>query len=803
MSAVPMPRVVEPVGIAWPPDSAVVVLAKTDTDVEAALIRRWAESVGAPVHSSAPAAVAAAGDSAVIVPVRVHWTVELERDPQAGLRSALARIRLPQPGALRDRGQSRALARDPDSARLLIGAPATRAELRTRWTERELDPKALNLDSAAAFAAFVDRQADIVLGMAERRLLGDRFRAPLGIVEELLNNRDFIEHAEKLAGQIGRSPESVLADCKVYLGEMASAERRWAIDVWAAWARSLHSRSYDLDVDREQLARLRELSTRHPMVFLPTHKSNLDPYVMASITYENGLPHNHVLGGINMMFWPLSPLFKRIGAVGIRRSFRDNAVYRFVLARYLGFLAAKRFNLEFYVEGTRSRTGKLLPPMMGLLNYLCDAVEEQGLSDVLLVPTAIVYDLLHEAEETTAESRGAVKQVEGIRWLAHFVKQQRQGHLGEVHVRFGEPINLRAALATYLVGENGVPTDAKQLAARSRLARSKVAFEVCTRINRASMVTAPALVTFALLGAGDRALTLPEVRAVVAPILEFALSRDTLVDGATRELATDVGVLATLTKLVDSDVVECYGGGPETVYRIGPDQELIAAFYRNATVHIFVDRAILELAFLHVSATGGGMIGAWREAMRLRDLLKFEFFFSEKDEFRQELQAELRHIEPDEARWEKLEDIGAQLAERGPLVAQRTLRSFVESYAVVADYLVAAGPVAVDPKAAAQACLGLGKQFHLQRRVTSSEAISMHLFRNGFALAANRGLLGAGAEVLDGRVAFAAQLDDLLARLERINQYELHRVATAREALRSKHLTGNQTETAVATTGAT
>jgi len=806
-AAGPLPQVVEPVGPAWPPaaDHPLVVLAKTGSRVELDLIRRWAAGMGAEVHTAAGDAVAAAGKTdATIVPVRVHWAAaEPATEPIAGLRSALGRVRLPQPPALRERIQTRALDQHPDRARLLIGAPATCAELRTRWAERELNPKTLDLDSAAAFAAFVDRQADIVLGMAERRVLGDRFRAPLAIVEELLNNRDFVRRAEELAVRIGRNPESVLADCKVYLEEMASAEKRWAIDIWSAWSRSLHSRSYDLDVDAAQLERLRELSGRHPLVFLPTHKSNLDPYVMSSITYENGLPLNHVLGGINMMFWPLSPLFKRIGAVGIRRSFRDNAVYRFVLGRYLGFLVAKRFNLEFYVEGTRSRTGKLLPPMMGLLNYLADAVEEQGLDEVLLIPTAIVYDLLHEAEETTAESRGAVKQAEGIRWLVHFVKQQRQGHLGEVHVRFGEPINLREALHTYLVGEDGPPTDPKELAARSRLARSKVAFELCSRINRATMVTAPALVTFALLGAGDRALTLPEVRAVVAPILEFVLSRDALVDTATRELRTDAGVLRTLTKLVDNHVVERYDGGPDPVYRIGPDQELIAAFYRNATVHIFVARAILELAFLHVTAHGGGMIGAWREARRLRDLLKFEFFFSEMEEFRQELLTEVRRIEPDEARWEKLEDIGAELAERGPLVAQRALRSFVESYAVVAEYLVAAGPVAVDPKLAAQECLGLGRQFQLQRRVTSSEAISTHLFRNGFALAANRNLLGPGAEVLQRRIGFAAELDDVLARLELINQHELAHVAAAREALRTKHLTTGQDSPAgiVTTTG--
>jgi glycerol-3-phosphate O-acyltransferase len=391
--------------------------------------------------------------------------------------------------------------------------------------------------------------------------------------------------------------------------------------------------------------------------------------------------------------------------------------------------------------------------------------------------------VLHEAAEMTVESHGATKKAESVFWLLHFARQQRQRHLGQVHVRFGEPINVYDALAQYAQPKQDAPAPADARAVK-RLARSKLAFELCTRINRATMVTAPALVTFTLLGVGDRALTLPEVRAVLAPVVGLLNASGALMSTATAELATEAGVARTLSTLVDENVLERYDGGAEPVYRIGPEQELVAAFYRNATVHVFVNRAILELAFLKVEQTGGGMVGAWRECLRLRDLLKFEFFFAEKEEFRQELLAELRLIEPDEARWEKLDSIGTDMRAHGPLVAQRALRSFIEAYAVVAEYLVSCGPVAVEAEAAAKACLGLGKQFKLQRRVTSSEAVSTHLFRNGLALAANRGLLGAGSDVLAKRVEFAAELDDVLSRLEEINSVELAHTRQMRGATR-------------------
>jgi glycerol-3-phosphate O-acyltransferase len=787
MATLEQPRVVEPVGAAWPPapGAPVVVLGKAASSFERRLLHSYADSIGAPVRWAAADAVAEArANDASIVPVRVGWLTELDEETPgqaARLRSTLARgLKSATAGTFRRRGQARLLGRDPSHTRILVGNPATVNELQARWSERELAPSPDR--SEAEFAAFVDRQADIVLEMAERRLHGDRFRAPRAVVAEILNNREFVGRAEALAAKLGRSPEGVLADCRVYLEEMAADEKRWVMDYWAAYSRALHSRAYDLDLDPDQLARLRELSRRHALMFLPSHKSNLDPYVMFTVTYENGLPVNHVLGGINMMFWPLGPAAKRIGVVGIRRSFRDNPVYPFVLGRYVNFLIAKRFNLEFYVEGGRSRQGKLLPPKMGLLHYLADAVTEHDLRDVLIIPTAIVYDVLHEAAEMTVESHGATKKAESVFWLLHFARQQRQRHLGQVHVRFGEPINVHEALAQYAVPKDGAaPGDARAV---KRMARSKLAFELCTRINRATMVTAPALVTFTLLGVGDRALTLPEVRAVLEPVVGMLKRADALMSTAVGELTTEAGVARTLSTLVDENVVERYDGGAEPVYRIGPEQELVAAFYRNATVHVFVNRAILELAFLKVEQTGGGMVGGWRECLRLRDLLKFEFFFADKEEFRQELWAELRLIEPDESRWEKLDAIGAEMKANGPLVAQRALRSFVEAYAVVAEYLVSCGPVAVDAETAAEACLGLGKQFKLQRRVTSSEAVSTHLFRNGLALAANRGLLGPGADAHAKRVEFAAELDDVLARLEEINSVELAHIAQMRGAIR-------------------
>jgi glycerol-3-phosphate O-acyltransferase len=562
----------------------------------------------------------------------------------------------------------------------------------------------------------------------------------------------------------------VLTDARAYLQEMATQQQRVARDVWVRWARFLYERAYDLKVDPADMERLRELSAKHPLVFLPSHRSNLDGYVMAALLHDHGLPPNHTLGGINMAFWPLGPLGRRVGVIWIRRTFKGNEVYKFTLRRYLGFLVQKRFNLEWYIEGGRSRTGKLLPPRLGLFNYLADAVEELGIEDVQVVPVSITYDELQEVAEMTTESRGQKKPAEGVRWLVDFARSQ-QGTFGGVHVTFGEPLALTPALRE----QAGDPPadDPAAVAAASRLARSKVAFEILTRINRATPVTPTSLVTLALLGGEDRALTVEELRTALTPQLEHVRVREIPGSERAEELTTTDGVRRAIATLRGNGVVETFSDGPEPVVRIGPEQELVAAFYRNTAIHWFLNRAIVELGLFGAATRETGedpAAAALEDAFRIRDLLKFEFFFPEKDEFKAELQAEVARIDPSwrEQGPDRITELGEAIGASGILMAHRVLRSFVESYLIVADHLARQGDDAVDADEVVQGSLDLGRQYRLQRIVTSEEAVSTHLFRSALKLAANRDLVDPGPELAARRTAFAEELRDVQRRLRHI-----------------------------------
>jgi glycerol-3-phosphate O-acyltransferase len=238
------------------------------------------------------------------------------------------------------------------------------------------------------------------------------------------------------------------------------------------------------------------------------------------------------------------------------------------------------------------------------------------------------------------------------------------------------------------------------------------------------------------------------------------------------ELAATSGIDQALDILLEHGVVTCFENGREPVYSISRHNELVAAFYRNSVIHWFVNRSIAELALVRAAEEEPGSDQAevaWSEAFRLRDVLKFEFFFGDRDRFRGELREELALIEP---AWHSaseftLADVGRALVDSGALMAHRVLSSFLESYRVVAECLLG-HPVSgsFDQAAFLTDCLAFGQQLRLQHRITSGEAVSSELFRSALKLAENRGLLdSANPELGRGRAAFAAELRDLVRRI--------------------------------------
>ena len=704
----------------------------------------------------------AAGDDPLLAPLRVAWFPKERGGERAAVLSDLLRLRDPHdPGTLRQR---LLLLYARDRCRIVAGEPAPASELRLRWREGA----GSDVEQTTGLAEFVARQAALALERAERRLRGARYKVPHLLNDDILNRPGFRGGIARLARALGRAPESVTREASRDLREIAATHSPYVIDLVAHGIRLLYRRGYgeSLHYDRAQLEQVKALAQQHPVVFLPSHKSNLDHLVLQYALHENGHPPNHTAGGINMNFFPVGPLVRRSGVFFIRRSFKDDPVYKFVLQHYIDYLVEKRFTLEWYVEGGRSRTGKLLPPRFGMLAYVVDAYRRGKAEDVMLVPVSIAYDQIQDVGEYAAEQGGAPKQRESFSWFVRMVRRLGRRY-GGIHIRFGEPLSLAKSLGRAAPATEPDP-DEQSLAVR------KLAFEVCVRINRATPITPCSLVTLAMVGSGFRALSVDETVAALRNLLRFVRSRGL---PTTEELRLDEPdeVRRQLDALVENGVVSCFRDGPEAVYRIGPEQQLAAAYYRNTVIHFFVTAAVAELALLRAAEYGvtDPLAAFWDETSRVRDLLKFEFFFADKEAFRGEIAHELRQVDPD---WEARvragrEEIRALLARFRPFSSHRVLRPFVEAYGVAADLLARHDPR--EPVAEArlvEQCLGLGRQYHLQRRIHSAASVSQAIFRSALQLAHNRGLLGTGgAELATRRRDFAEEVRAAIRRVEAID----------------------------------
>jgi glycerol-3-phosphate O-acyltransferase len=681
-----------------------------------------------------------------VVPARVAWLPRERNGVRSATMTDILSFRNPRrPGP---RLQARILRQEPDRCLVVAAEPARLSDLRGRFERQR------GAAGADGFAAFVGHQAVLALERAERAHVGLPYKVPRLVAEDIKASAHFRAQIAVAAVKLGRAEDDVAAEAAGYLDEMVASHSRLAIDAWEQFGRWL-SRAYSVEVDAASVERLRSLSQRYPLAFLPSHRSYLDPLVLRSLLHRHGFAPNHVLGGLNVGFWPIGPVARRSGVVFIRRSVRGEPVYKLVLREYIGYLVRKRFNVEWYIEGGRTRTGKLRPPRYGLLNYLVDACRDSGVEDVVLVPTSIVYDQLYEVGAMAAEERGAPKTPESLSWLVGYARAQGRG-FGKARVRFGEPMSLREALG----GEE------------REHAVERVAFEVCHRINRATPITETALVAMALLGAADRALTLEEIRVTLAPLVDHVRRRKLPTTGEL-DLSQSRDVREALRALCRHGVASEYGGGTEPVWSIGSARHLEAAFYRNSVVHFLLTRAIAELVLVHIDEHPGvdPVASGSEEALRIRDVLKYEFFFARKRDFELELREELTLLDSDWERRTAEPGVAWDALRHAPLrLAPRVLTSFLEAYLVVAERLQASDERApiVESDFLAE-CIGVAYQQRLQRRLASTESISLELFATALKLAANRDLVNPGADELARRRAeFTSEMRTLVARVQRI-----------------------------------
>ncbi len=686
------------------------------------------------------------GDDPLCVPLRVAWfTKEQDEGRSVTLKDLVI------PGDPRDPNVLRAhliQLRDADRMRIVLGQPARRSELEKWWTETPDQ----TVPGSLTFGEFVAAKAWLALERAERNLRGLHYKVPKFVMEELFWSRPFQAGIERLAQTENRPVKRIVQRTRRYLKEIAAQHSPRVIDlvngITSAMITAAHQ---NIDYSAKQLHDIYRIGDETPLIFLPSHKSNFDHLVFQHVLYDNGLPLNHTAGGINMNFFLIGPLLRRAGIFFIRREFKNNASYKFVLRQYIDHLLANRFALEWYVEGGRSRSGKLREPHLGLLAYVADSYQRGITDDIVFVPVSIAYDQITDVSAYTSEQRGHEKEKESFLWSIKFITGLRSRH-GNIYIRFGEPLRISEHVSRTLDLQSEV----------GRLALPKLAFDVSTRINDVTPITPISLVTMALLSHGDRGFTAAETIELLHPFVEFVEERG-LPTSTSVAMATPEEARAALEQLVVNRVVTRTEGLTEDIYSITHDQHFAAAYYRNTIIHFFVTAAIAELALaLAVDDLGEDAVVA--HALGLRDLLKFEFFFAPTEEFSDDVRSELaRHRVGHAASHGPIDvDVASMHPAKSPVV----LRPFLEAYSVVAETLLLEGDQPVEAQQLKVRCLKMGEQLYHHGRIRNRESVSTALYDSGIKLVDNRGLLTGTTE---SRQAFQRELTDLLIALNSIS----------------------------------
>jgi glycerol-3-phosphate O-acyltransferase len=584
-----------------------------------------------------------------------------------------------------------------------------KAYLETQPHDRPLE--ALTAEIRQMLIESIDAQKRVVLGpimksrqQLKEKVLGDD-RVTKGLQRLAGGDRNRLTQIKKKAGD---HFDEIAADYNVAYIQFFHRALTW-----------LWKKIYEgIDVVPEQLAVVRDWARRGPVIYVPSHKSHIDYLVLNYVLYLDNMHVPRIAAGKNLTFWPMGHAFRKSGAFFIRRSFRGDRLYALVFERYVKALLEEGHPLEFFIEGGRSRSGKLILPKLGFLSILLNAQAEGYAKDLIFVPASITYDRILEEKSYLKEVGGDSKKQENF-WeilkARHFLNRKH----GRIYIRFGQPLSLTEYLEQ---GER--PAEA---------ALEDLAFHIIRAINKVTLVTPLALVATALLSKHRKGFTLQELTESAGAILDFLKNRGALLSASLDPLES--AVEETVAHLTRAKVVRHLEelDGEETFYYVEDDEKPELEYYKNSILHFFIPYAFVAVSLLTGPEEWIDDEKIFSDYTFMKSLFKDEFIYEQLGDVTQEIQEAAALFEKAGFIRRNEKEGGYRVTRSGfaELPAWAALvRTFLESYYIVVRSLTQAK--ARRPKDAdlLKYTTHLGLRYQKTGLIEHREAINQINFKN-------------------------------------------------------------------------
>lgn len=616
--------------------------------------------------------------------------------------------------------------------------------------------------------------------LESKAIRGPVLKGARQLVDEIMRTQPFSERVREVVASEGLPYDVAMQRARAMLLQMAADFRFKWLEGFGLVVGLVFQRLFrGLVVDTEGLNAIREAARYAPLVFVPAHRSHIDYLLLSLVFYTHGLIPPHIAAGDNLSFWPMGPIFRHSGAFFVRRAIRGDALYKVVLAQYIRKLLKEGYWIEFFIEGTRSRSGKSLSPRYGILKMLVDAVASGAAPDATFVPAAITYEKVIEEKAYRAESAGREKQRESMGSLARSARVL-QARYGKVYLQFDRPFSLLSFLRAQGVQ---VPLGPGESVSRDVVRR--LAHVLVHRFNQCFLVTPHQVVAFALLTHPKRGIEYERLLERVGFLVSYLQARgarltDRLADplrdlglfevgetrrglvGAGEEAASRAQALAFVLRGAVDEVlglwskekvvrIREYGDrsresrmSDEVVVSVDDEHRIALDYYKNGIIHWFVPEALMASAALRLRIVEGP-----RPVEGLRDLVKsmsrvfkFEFIFGADEVFETIFETTLGEYVQDGILAKADEDVRLGMhAQQVLAFFAGIVAPFVEAYRVLGRVVVSSEG-GESEREIVRAAVRAGRKAYSVGDIQHLEAVSAVTFQNAFAFL--------GSEVREG-----------------------------------------------------